>query len=131
MIIGIGHDLIRVERVAAILSGKNGSRFLERILVSAELQMAKQYSNGRLHQFVAGRFAAKEAVSKAFGTGIGAALAFSDISIERDRLGKPFCHLTERAWHSLGMEPSATRIHLTITHEDHLASAFAIVEQQP
>lgn len=129
MIIGIGHDIVQVNRVAAVLEGKAGKRFMERILTECERDLAEQYTGARLYQFTAGRFAAKEAVAKAFGTGLGAVLSFTDIGLSRDVLGKPQCSLTERAWDRLGLEANFVKLHVTITHEHHLASAFAVVER--
>ncbi|MBH5319102.1 holo-ACP synthase [Paenibacillus sp. GSMTC-2017] len=129
MIIGIGHDLTDVRRIAEMLEGKVGERFLERILTLRERELASSYRGARLHQYVAGRFAAKESVSKAFGCGIGACLGFQDIDIIRDELGKPGCVLSDDAWRRLKLESESVRIHITITHESEIASAFAIVER--
>ncbi len=133
MIIGIGHDLVQIERVTSIVAAKHGIRFIERILTVGEQTIAKQYENARLHQFIAGRFAAKEAVSKAFGTGLGSQLSFTDIEVLPGQFGKPFCKVSPQAklWSSPGMNELQERciIHLSITHEQQLASAFAIVEK--
>lgn len=129
MIIGIGHDLSEIERMAKVLSGSAGKRFLERVLSAGERDLAAGFSGERLHQFTAGRFAAKEAVVKAFGCGIGKVMGFTDISILRGSCGKPECFLSSGAWERLGLEPEAMRIHVTITHERKLASAFAVVER--
>lgn len=129
MIIGIGHDLTDVQRVEALLAGERGDRFLKRVLTEGELQLAQSYEGARLHQFTAGRFAAKEAVSKAFGCGIGQLLGFHDIDIYRGPEGKPLCGLSEEAWTRLGLNPEYIVIHVTITHERAMASAFAVVER--
>lgn len=134
MIIGIGHDLSDITRVAKLVSGSKSSRFLERVLSYGERELAAAYSGHRLSQFTAGRFAAKEAVVKAFGCGIGQIIGLSDIEILPDSSGKPECSLSAQAWHRLGLTPDEVRIHVTITHERELASAFAVVErmqQQP
>jgi len=129
MIIGIGHDIVQVDRIAAVLEGKAGKRFMERIFTSHERELAERYIGARLYQFAAGRFAAKEAVAKAFGTGLGAVLSFTDIELSKDASGKPCCSLTFGAWERLGLSPEQVKLHVTITHEHHLASAFAVVEQ--
>ncbi|MDQ6421182.1 holo-ACP synthase [Paenibacillus sp. LHD-117] len=129
MIIGIGHDLTDVLRVEAVLEGERGSRFLARVLTESERKLAESYAGARLHQFTAGRFAAKEAVSKAFGCGIGELLGFQDIDIFRDADGKPVCGLSEGAWMRLGLNPEFIQIHVTITHERAMASAFVVVER--
>ncbi|MBD2867921.1 holo-ACP synthase [Paenibacillus arenilitoris] len=129
MIIGIGHDLSDIARIAKIVEGRTGRKFLERVLSPGERGLASQYAGERLHQFAAGRFAAKEAVVKAFGCGIGNIVGFADIEIGRGDCGKPECFLSEAAWSRLGMSGEAVRIHVTITHERGLASAFAVAER--
>lgn len=129
MIIGIGNDLSDITRVAKVLSGSAGRRFMQRVLTEGERELAEHYSGERLHQFVAGRFAAKEAVVKAFGCGIGQVMGFADIEILRDSCGKPECGLSAAAWERLGLSSKDVRIHVTITHERQLASAFAVAER--
>jgi holo-[acyl-carrier protein] synthase len=129
MIIGIGNDLSDIERIAKILEGPTRRRFLERVLSAGERELAEQYKGERLNQYVAGRFAAKEAVVKAFGCGIGNVVGFTDIEILRDSCGKPECKLTAEAWYRLGFSPDLVRIHVTITHERQFASAFAVAER--
>lgn len=129
MIIGIGHDLTDVLRVESLLDGERGERFLKRVLTDGERELAKPYAGARLHQFTAGRFAAKEAISKAFGCGIGELLGFHDIDIYRNEDGKPICGLSEDAWTRLGLNPEYIEIHVTITHERAIASAFVVVER--
>jgi holo-[acyl-carrier protein] synthase len=129
MIIGIGHDLSDITRIVKVLEGPTRKRFLSRVLSAGELALAEQYSGERLHQFTAGRFAAKEAVVKAFGCGIGKVMGFTDIEILRGSCGKPECSLSNAAWERLEMSPEAVRIHVTITHERKLASAFVVAER--
>lgn len=129
MIIGIGHDLTDVTRITGMLASRHSDRFMRRILTESELLIAEGCSGARLHQYVAGRFAAKEAVSKAFGCGIGRLLSFGDIDIRRDDSGKPYVILSEEAWMRLKLDPAETALHITITHERSLASAFAVVER--
>ncbi|RCW47468.1 holo-ACP synthase [Paenibacillus prosopidis] len=129
MIIGIGHDLTDIKRVAKVLDGRLGGRFLKRVLSPREQELAVQYAGERLHQFTAGRFAAKEAVAKAFGCGIGNVMGFTDIDIVPGSCGKPECSLSEEAWSRLGHSPDKVRIHVTISHERTLASAFAVAER--
>ena len=129
MIVGIGHDLTDVARVSGMLDGKYGERLMLRSLTEGERRHAETDHGARLHQYVAGRFAAKEAVSKAFGCGIGGLLGFGDIDIQRDVHGKPTVTLSDAAWSRLPLRAIDTTIHLTITHERALASAFAVVER--
>jgi holo-[acyl-carrier protein] synthase len=129
MIIGIGHDLTDIGRVKQIMNGRTGAKFVERVLTEEERELSAGYSGERLEQFTAGRFAAKEAVVKALGCGIGRAVGFTDMTIGRDGCGKPECVLSEQAWRRLGLSAANIRIHVTITHERTLASAFAVVER--
>lgn len=129
VIIGVGHDLTDVPRVAEMLESKLGERFMQRVLTPGERKIGAAYTGARLHQYVAGRFAAKEAIAKSFGCGIGAKLAFRDMDIARDTSGKPICKLSPEAWDRLGLTASETIVHITITHEHSLASAFAVVER--
>lgn len=127
MIIGIGTDLLEIGRMARILEQPSGGRFLERVLTERERSMAAS-RRGRLAEFAAGRFAAKEAVAKAFGCGIGRQLGFQDIEVLSDDCGKPVCRLSESAWARLGHDPAATVCHLSITHGETAAVAYAVVE---
>ncbi|MBD2847329.1 holo-ACP synthase [Paenibacillus sp. IB182496] len=129
MIQGIGHDIVDIARVRRILEGQAGARFLARILTPAEQSCARARGEARLAEFVSGRFAAKEAVVKALGCGIGAHAGFGDIEIMPDALGRPACRLSARTRHSLGLPEAEVTVHVTITHERLLASAFAIAER--
>jgi holo-[acyl-carrier protein] synthase len=128
LIIGIGHDLVEISRIERIMLGRTAEPFIRRILTEEEIALAPAEGR-RLVEYAAGRFAVKEAVSKALGCGIGAAVRFHDILVLPDRLGKPTCRLSARAWERLGLDPTATRIHVTITHERGFASAFAVAER--
>jgi holo-[acyl-carrier protein] synthase len=128
LIIGIGHDLADIGRVEQLIEGPQGRRFLERILTADECRLA-QGKGKRLAEFAAGRFAAKEAVVKAFGCGIGKIIGFTDIEIKPDDRGKPCISLSDGAWERLGLLPATVRLHLTITHERAIASAFVVAEQ--
>jgi len=127
MIVGIGHDLVEIARIERIMRGRAKEPFIRRILANEEIACMPPEGR-RLAEYAAGRFAAKEAVAKAFGCGIGTAVRFNDIAVLPDKQGKPVCALSARAWERLGLDPAETRIHVTITHERGLASAFAIVE---
>lgn len=129
MILGIGHDMASISRIETLLQRITGERFTARILTESERASASELRGGRLAEYVAGRFAAKEAVSKAFGCGIGATLSFHDMIISRSPLGKPVCQLSEEAWNKLGLEAEQTVVHVTITHDSSLASAFVVVER--
>ncbi len=125
MILGTGIDLVEVARIAASLE-KFGDHFLTRILLADEVAYGRTYKNPA--PFLAARFAAKEAVSKAFGTGIGAQLGWHDIEIRRQESGEPFVVL-----HGKGAELFAARgakkIHISLTHTEIYAAATAILER--
>jgi len=124
MILGTGIDLIEVARIAASLE-KFGDRLVNRILLPDELAYCRSHKNPA--PFLAARFAAKEAVSKAFGTGIGAALGWQDIEVRRKETGSPFVVL-----HGRGQELFAARgarqLHISLTHTEHYAAATAVLE---
>jgi holo-[acyl-carrier protein] synthase len=133
MIVGIGHDLVAIGRVRAILAGRTGPSFRDRILTPQERDYAERtcgdMPNARWAEYVAGRFAAKEAAAKALGCGIGRFVGFRDLNIRPDDAGRPCCELSEDACRRLGLRKEETKIHITITHTDELASAFAVVER--
>src|SRR5262250_2371414 len=87
MILGTGIDIIEVTRIAASYE-KFGERFVNRILLPDEIAYCRSHTNPA--PFLAARFAAKEAISKAFGTGIGAQLGWQDMEIRRKPSGEPF-----------------------------------------
>jgi holo-[acyl-carrier protein] synthase len=124
MILGLGMDLIEVARVAASL-GRHGDRFLTRILRPEEIAYCR--SCPAPAPPVAARFAAKEAVAKAFGTGIGAQLGWLDIEIGRRADGAPFVIL-----HGAGAALLAARggraVHVSLTHTRGHAAAVAVIE---
>ncbi|WP_322923556.1 holo-ACP synthase [Paenibacillus campi] len=130
MIYGIGHDVLEIERVAAILQRPHGERFMARVLTAAEWDIARRRA-ARQVEFVSGRFAAKEAITKAFGCGIGKMIGFDDIEILPDQLGKPNVVLSDAAWQRLGLQAGqhSYRVHLSISHQPHMAAAFAVVER--
>jgi len=124
MILGTGIDLIEVARIASSFE-KFGERFVNRILLPDEIAYCRSHKNSA--PFLAVRFAAKEAVSKAFGTGIGAQLGWQDIEIRRKESGEPFVVL-----HGKGAElfaaRGAGRLHISLTHTANYAAATAILE---
>ncbi|WP_274366113.1 holo-ACP synthase [Paenibacillus thermotolerans] len=134
MIIGIGTDIADMERIGRLLSGERGDAFLRRVLTEAERQHIRTEKGGnqRMIEYTAGRWAAKEAVVKALGCGIGGTVGLHDIEVLPDRRGKPACTLSDDAWGRLGYgSPGEPRpvIHISITHAAKLASAFAVVER--
>lgn len=113
-----------------MLEGRQGERFIRRILTPGELALAET-RGGVTAEFAAGRFAAKEAVVKAFGCGIGKVMGFSDIEILPGESGQPKAAVSAGAWSRLNLpEGYQYAIHITITHTRELASAFAVLEQR-
>lgn len=127
LIYGIGHDLVEIARMQSVLGRSTGEKFIQRILTPAEMDLPGM--KHRLPEYLAGRFAAKEAISKALGTGIGAALSFQDIEVLPGAAGRPQAFISDEAWVRLGLSGSEEyRVHVSITHERNMASAFAIIE---
>jgi holo-[acyl-carrier protein] synthase len=124
MILGVGIDIIEVARVKASHE-RFGKRFLKRLLLVDETAYCLKHKNPA--PFLAGRFAAKEAVSKAFGTGIGAQLGWHDIEIRHRESGEPFVIL-----HGKGKKLLAARggrkVWVSLSHTENYAVATAIVE---
>lgn len=119
-IVGIGVDLVEVERLAAAI-GRHGQPFLKRIFTDREIAFC-----GVRHERLAARFAAKEAVAKAFGTGIGAAMAFHEIEVVSEETGRPGIVL-----HGTAADTAAARrvtdIHLSLSHTHSHAIAQVVI----
>ncbi len=128
MVIGVGLDIVDLERVERLLKQASGAKFAERVLADQELERYRTLPFRRGLEFLAGRFAAKESIVKAFGCGIGAAVGFKDIQIGSDETGRPVCALSEASWNRLGRNAAHYRIHIAITHERKLAASTAVVE---
>src|SRR4051812_40356172 len=124
MIIGVGIDIIEVERIRASHE-RFGERFLKRILRPEEI--AYCFSHAQPAPFLAARFSAKEAVSKAFGTGIGAQLGWQDIEVCRKESGQPYVVLHGRGQSLLGIR-GGRLVHLSLSHTTSYAAAVAVLE---
>ena len=124
MIFGIGTDIVEVARMDASIT-KFGIPFAERILSPDEL-IGFQASNQKA-QFLAKRFAAKEAFSKALGTGLRAPATFQNISITHDALGKPLFKFAPDLLQLLRVK-GIHHQHLTVSDERALAVAFVVLE---
>ena len=86
-----------IDRISSIVAGRTSDRFIRRILTEKERELTSGMNHGRLVTFIAGRFAAKEAVVKALGCGIGRLVGFQDIEILPDEAGRPHCFLSAKA----------------------------------
>lgn len=124
MILGTGIDIIEVTRIAASYE-KFGERFVNRILLPDEIAYCLSHTNPA--PFLAARFAAKEAISKAFGTGIGAALGWQDMEIRRKDSGEPFVVLHGKG-EQLFAARSAKRLLISLSHTVNYAAAMAVLE---
>ena len=124
MILGTGVDIIEVARIQASYE-RFGERFLQRILRPDEISYCITHKNPA--PFLAARFAAKEAISKAFGTGIGVELGWQDMEVRKKESGEPYVLLHEKGA-TLFRERGAQHIHLTISHTVQYAVAMAILE---
>lgn len=124
MIIGTGTDIVSISRINAV-HHRLGVRFLARVLVEEE--RAGMPSGERGIRWLAKRWAAKEAVAKAFGTGIGGRLGFQDIVIGREPDGRPVVALNGRG-ELLAFDCGVGRIHLSLSDEGDLALAFVVLE---
>ena len=124
MIFGIGTDIVALARIEA-LHQRYGDRFARRILSEAE--MAELQSHHFPARMLMKRFAAKEAVAKAAGTGLRHPLSMQNISVVHDAQGKPmFQFATELASYLTGL--GITSHHLSISDEREVAVAFVILE---
>jgi holo-[acyl-carrier protein] synthase len=118
MIYGIGIDIADINRIKGVL--ERVPRLPERILTPKERSVYNAYHGQRQLEYLAGRFASKEAYSKALGVGIGAELSFQDIEILHDEKGKPyFSKGVFREGHS----------HVTLSHTDDIVTAFVVLEK--
>ncbi len=122
MIAGVGTDIVRIERIR-----KLGDAALARLLTPAELAHCRAHVDAAMR--AAGRFAAKEAVLKAMGTGLANGASWRDIEILPDENGAPravFAGAVAERLRAIG----ATRCHLSISHEGDHAVAFAVLERE-
>ena len=125
MIYGVGSDLVTVARIDAAMH-RFGDRFARRLLADGE--WADFAASRRPAQFLAKRFAAKEALAKALGTGIRAPVTWQNISVIHNPLGKPGFDFAA-ALEQFVRNAAIRAIHLSITDERELACAFVVLEQ--
>jgi holo-[acyl-carrier protein] synthase len=125
MIAGIGTDVIETERMrSAIL--RHGDHFLAHVFTPAEIAAAPV--GPARDPYFAARWAAKEAVAKALGTGIGADCAWTDIAVSRGPAGEPLVELSGAA-RATARRRGIGRIHISLSHERNLAAAMVVAEQ--
>ncbi|MET0406934.1 MAG: holo-ACP synthase [Hyphomicrobium sp.] len=131
MILGIGNDLCDIRRIEKAMA-RFGDRFLERVFTAEERR--KAFSRAHAPRTFAKRFAAKEAASKALGTGFRAGVYLRDIGVVNAPSGRPTLALTGGAARHLArlVPPGfAARIDVTLTDEYPLAQAIVIISAVP
>jgi holo-[acyl-carrier protein] synthase len=121
VLIGIGADIIEISRIKSVLL-RHGDRFIERILTDEE----RSYCGGMAHpeKHIAARFAAKEAVSKCFTTGIGSELGWKSVSVYHGPRHQPLVRLDSQG-ETLLAHVGATQILLSLSHTENYAMAVA------
>ena len=124
MIVGVGTDIVEIERISRLLE-KNKMQFVKRILSSSELVEFELQAHPE--KFLAKRWAAKEAVSKALGTGFSQGVAFNDIAIEHLETGQPYIEVFGKTA-QLAESMNISRWSLSISDEKRYAVAFVIAE---
>jgi len=124
MIYGIGTDIIEVGRMQKHL--ENNAALRNKLFTVLEQEYAEKRAT--IYQHYAARFAAKEAFFKALGTGYRFGMAFHEIEVENDELGKPVINLHGKVKEYIEKQ-GITHIHLSISHVKEMASAFVILEK--
>ena len=123
-IVGIGVDLVECARIQHSLD-RFGERFLRRVFTAGEIEYSQSMKYPARH--LAARFAAKEALSKAFGTGIGKSMSWKDIDVHRKLSGEPFVVL-EGGAKQLAVDRSVDKIWISLSHTENHAVATIVLE---
>jgi holo-[acyl-carrier protein] synthase len=132
MIFGIGTDIVELARIRAA-EARWGERFAQRILGRRELERylaRRARSAERGVAFLATRFAAKEAISKALGLGMRAPMAWRAVEIVNDPSGRPVAFVSSAELRKY-TERRRLRLHVSVTDERELAMAYAVAEIEP
>jgi holo-[acyl-carrier protein] synthase len=124
MIVAIGVDIVEVQRIKEAFA-RRGDRFRNRVYTEAEINYCEG-RRSRLESYAA-RFAAKEAVMKALGTGWADGISWRNIEVVRAESGPPVIHLSGRALEQF-RKLGANRIHLSLAHSRDMAIAQVIIE---
>ena len=131
MILGVGTDLANIERIQGTLD-RFGDRFRNRVFTETEQRKAEARRD--VAGTYAKRWAAKEACSKALGTGLRMGIAWKDMAVSNLRTGQPVMHVTGWARERLNeMTPAgySAIIHVTLTDDHPWAQAFVVIEARP
>ena len=124
MIYGVGTDIVNIDRIQKIIL-KNKEGFIKRVLTDHEQALFANKADSAA--FCAKRFAAKEAFSKALGTGIGRVVSFQDLTVRNNDNGKPHFIPSEKLRLYL-LEKGVKQAHLSISDESQYAVAFVVLE---
>lgn len=131
MIIGIGSDIVDIQRITRVLEAHD-QRFLERTFTSYERDMgASRKTPEARAAYFAKRWAAKEACAKALGTGFRGGILMQEIGVESDESGKPVIVLTGKAAETLGAkvpQGKTAYIHVSLSDDPPVAQAFVVIE---
>ncbi len=123
-ILGLGVDIVECARIEHSLE-RFGERFLHRVFTAGEIEYCQSMKYPARH--FAARFAAKESVSKAFGTGIGKAMSWRDIDVRREGSGQPYIVL-EGGAQKLAEGRAVSAVWISLSHTDHHAMAMVALE---
>jgi holo-[acyl-carrier protein] synthase len=123
-VIGIGVDVIECARIRSSME-RFGDRFLHRVFTAGEIAYSLSMKFPERH--LAARFAGKEAVSKAFGTGIGRAIGWQSIDICKKKSGEPYLVFSGAA-EAFAAERGVTSAFITLSHTEHYAIACVVLE---
>jgi holo-[acyl-carrier protein] synthase len=124
-VIGIGVDLVECDRIQHSVD-RFGEKFLRRVFTEGEIEYSMSMKFPARH--LAARFAAKEAVSKAFGTGIGKAMGWRNIDIRKKKSGEPFLVFSGPA-QELATKRGVISALITLSHTDRHAMACVVLEK--
>ncbi len=123
-ILGLGIDLVDCDRIENSIE-RFGDRFLHRVFTEGEIAYAQSMKFPARH--LAARFAAKEALSKAFGTGIGESMGWRDLDVQKRESGEPFVVLTGGA-EKMAQERGVTKVWISLSHTDKSGLATIVLE---
>ena len=123
MTIAIGTDIVEIQRIANVLE-RQGDKFVQRILTESEI--AEYQARGNSVAFLAKRFAAKEAIAKALGTGIGRGISFQHMIVSNNSEGAPQVELQANAAERL-KQLGGTNVLLSLSDEKNTALAYVVI----
>ena len=125
MIVGIGIDMVKIDRIKRILDSKRGDRFRKRVFCPSEAEYASR--KRRPYEHFAGFFAVKEAFMKACGEGWRKGLKFSEIQVLHDDSGAPRLRLAGKS-KEYSEKLNANKVHISISHDTDYAVGIVIIE---